>query len=216
MDATTRKSDDPVPHGSSSSGCDIRHLKRRITFLRNLTEASLSRAGVERAARVLDLGCGTGDASLLIAKLVGPSGLVVGVERSAEAIDVAQKRATVTGQCYWAMFVVADPDMFVATRSIDAFRGGCRGDQAQPRQAQDHGACHRRALAHDADDVERLKACDDGVGVRQMVVEHGDARAPIQHRPVGHRQGDVLVVIQDSYFDELLLGGHKEIALNAC
>jgi SAM-dependent methyltransferase len=92
MDATTRKSDDPVPHGSSSSGCDIRHLKRRITFLRNLTEASLSRAGVERASRVLDLGCGTGDASLLIAKLVGPSGLVVGVERSAEAIDVAQLR----------------------------------------------------------------------------------------------------------------------------
>jgi SAM-dependent methyltransferase len=119
MDATTRKSDDPVPHGSSSSGCDIRHLKRRITFLRNLTEASLSRAGVERASRVLDLGCGTGDASLLIAKLVGPSGLVVGVERSAEAIDVAQKRATVTGQCYWAMFVVADPDMFVATEQFD-------------------------------------------------------------------------------------------------
>jgi SAM-dependent methyltransferase len=47
--------------------------------------------------RILDLGCGSGDTSLLIAKMVGPSGLVVGVDRSAAAIDEAEKRATIAG-----------------------------------------------------------------------------------------------------------------------
>jgi hypothetical protein len=52
------------------------------------------------------------------------------------------------------------------------------------------------------------RAGDDGVGVRQVVVEHNDGRLPIQHRPVGHRKGDVLVVVQDGDFEDLPLGGH--------
>jgi ubiquinone/menaquinone biosynthesis C-methylase UbiE len=70
--------------------------------------------------RVLDLGCGSGDTSLLIAKRVGASGLVVGVDKSAEAIDEAEKRATVAGRCYWTRFVRADPDTFVAPERFDA------------------------------------------------------------------------------------------------
>jgi hypothetical protein len=30
-----------------------------------------------------------------------------------EAIDVAEKRATVAGNCYWTRFVAADPSTFV-------------------------------------------------------------------------------------------------------
>jgi ubiquinone/menaquinone biosynthesis C-methylase UbiE len=70
--------------------------------------------------RVLDLGCGSGDASLLIAKMVGSSGPVVGVDGSAEAIDQAEKRATIAGYCYWARFVRADPDTFVPHERFDA------------------------------------------------------------------------------------------------
>src|SRR5262245_12139700 len=84
-----------------------------------LTEDGLRQAGIKRGMRVLDLGCGTGDASLLIARLVGPSGLVAGVDRSAEAIDLAQRRATVAGQCYWARFIVADPEKFVPPEPVD-------------------------------------------------------------------------------------------------
>ena len=69
--------------------------------------------------RVLDLGCGVGDVSLWIAKLVGPTGLVVGVDESAEDIDVAQKRATVAGQCYWTRFVTADLNNFVPNERYD-------------------------------------------------------------------------------------------------
>jgi ubiquinone/menaquinone biosynthesis C-methylase UbiE len=70
--------------------------------------------------RVLDLGCGSGDTSLLIAKTVGASGLVVGVDKSAEAIDVAERRATAAGYCYWTRFVRADPDTFVPAERFDA------------------------------------------------------------------------------------------------
>src|SRR5262245_16353156 len=84
-----------------------------------LTDDDLRQAGIRRGMLVLDLGCGTGDVSLLIARLVGPSGLVAGVDRSAEAIDLAQRRATVAGQCHWARFIVADPDEFVPPEPVD-------------------------------------------------------------------------------------------------
>ena len=70
--------------------------------------------------RVLDLGCGVGETSLLLAKLVGPAGLVVGVDPSAEAIHVAEKRATVAGRCYWTRIIAADLDTFVLDKQFDA------------------------------------------------------------------------------------------------
>ena len=47
--------------------------------------------------RVLDLGYGAGDVSLLAAELVGAAGSVVGIDRSPEAIAVARKRARMAG-----------------------------------------------------------------------------------------------------------------------
>jgi SAM-dependent methyltransferase len=46
---------------------------------------------------VLDLGSGVGDVSLLLAGLVGPTGTVVGVERSAESIAQAEARVAAAG-----------------------------------------------------------------------------------------------------------------------
>jgi tRNA A58 N-methylase Trm61 len=99
---------------------EVRSRGLQIMSVPDLTEDVLHRSGIERGMRVLDLGCGVGDASLCIAKLVGPAGLVVGVDQSASAIDVAQKRATVAGQCYWIRFVTADLDTFVPHERFDA------------------------------------------------------------------------------------------------
>jgi ubiquinone/menaquinone biosynthesis C-methylase UbiE len=61
--------------------------------LRPLTQRLLQDMGLLPGMRVLDVGCGTGDVSLLAAELVGPSGAVVGVDRSTEALAAARLRA---------------------------------------------------------------------------------------------------------------------------
>jgi ubiquinone/menaquinone biosynthesis C-methylase UbiE len=102
------------------SGIEVRPPGLRVISLPDLTEDVLRRSGVARGMSVLDLGCGAGKASLRIAKLIGPSGLVVGIDRSAEAIDVAERRATAAGCCYWARFVTANPNTFVPQDRFDA------------------------------------------------------------------------------------------------
>ena len=79
------------PSERGDSGIEVRPLGLRVISVLDLTADVLRRSGIERGTRVLDLGCGSGDASLLIAKMVGPSGLVVGVDESAQAIDEIER-----------------------------------------------------------------------------------------------------------------------------
>ncbi|MQA77998.1 MAG: methyltransferase domain-containing protein [Streptosporangiales bacterium] len=71
-----------------------------------LTEWMLREAGVTEGMRVLDVGSGAGDVALLAADLVGPDGLVVGVDLDAEVLKTARQRVHgrsnvefVTGDC---------------------------------------------------------------------------------------------------------------------
>jgi SAM-dependent methyltransferase len=47
--------------------------------------------------RVLDLGCGAGDVSMLAAELVGSTGSVVGIDRNKDVLAVAAERARLAG-----------------------------------------------------------------------------------------------------------------------
>jgi ubiquinone/menaquinone biosynthesis C-methylase UbiE len=123
MKTKARKAQQPSYDPYASIGVDdsrgwIGPLPVKVVSVLDLTE-DVHRSGIKRGMRVLDLGCGVGDVSLWIAKLVGPTGLVVGVDESAEGIDVAQKRATVAGQCYWTRFVTADPNTFIPRERYD-------------------------------------------------------------------------------------------------
>jgi 2-polyprenyl-3-methyl-5-hydroxy-6-metoxy-1,4-benzoquinol methylase len=62
-----------------------------------LTEDVFVRAGIGAGMRVLDVGCGAGDVSFLLARMIGPSGAVVGVDRSEEAVAMATARAKAMG-----------------------------------------------------------------------------------------------------------------------
>jgi 2-polyprenyl-3-methyl-5-hydroxy-6-metoxy-1,4-benzoquinol methylase len=93
-------------------------LPVKVVSLLDLTE-DVRWSGIQRGMRVLELGCGGGDVSLWIAKLVGPTGLVLGIDESAERIDLAEKRATVAGQCYWTRFVTADLNTFIPHERFD-------------------------------------------------------------------------------------------------
>lgn len=47
--------------------------------------------------KVLDVGCGAGDVALLAARLVGPTGSVVGVDNNPAVVETARQRASAAG-----------------------------------------------------------------------------------------------------------------------
>jgi ubiquinone/menaquinone biosynthesis C-methylase UbiE len=57
------------------------------------TDALLVKAGIRQGMRVLDVGCGVGDVTLQIARMVGPEGSVIGVDIDPDVLDVARERA---------------------------------------------------------------------------------------------------------------------------
>lgn len=57
------------------------------------TERLLCDAGVGAGMRVVDLGCGRGDVTQMLAELVGPEGEVVGVDRDGGVLAIARARA---------------------------------------------------------------------------------------------------------------------------
>lgn len=58
-----------------------------------MTERLLTDAGIGPGMRVLDLGCGSGDVSFLLAKLVGEGGQVLGIDVDTKQLIAAHERA---------------------------------------------------------------------------------------------------------------------------
>lgn len=71
---------------------ELERLRRQADFYAPLTEQALRLAGIAPGMRVLDAGCGAGDVSLLLARLVGPMGEVIAVDRASDAIEAARRR----------------------------------------------------------------------------------------------------------------------------
>ncbi|HME84604.1 MAG TPA: methyltransferase domain-containing protein [Roseiarcus sp.] len=86
-------SGDPAYALSSSSEDEHERLGRQADWYAPFTRRLLTRAGIEPGMRVLDVGCGPGDVSLLLSELVGRGGSVIGVERDGEALATARRRA---------------------------------------------------------------------------------------------------------------------------
>src|SRR5579859_2029757 len=91
-----------APSSSSSyalgySQSERDRLIRQAAQLAPLTERFFRDAGIGPGHRVLELGSGMGDVAMLVARIVGPSGEVVGVERDADSIQFAQSRLSHAG-----------------------------------------------------------------------------------------------------------------------
>lgn len=77
-----------------NSNTELQRLINQSKHFGELTEDVLRKAGIEPGMRVLDVGCGSGDVSFLLAKMVGTGGMVIGVDKSVEAVELARQRAT--------------------------------------------------------------------------------------------------------------------------
>ena len=72
-------------------------LMRQAKQLAPLTESFFRDAGIALGSHVLELGSGMGDVAMLVSRLVGPSGSVLGIERDPDSIRFAQARVAEAG-----------------------------------------------------------------------------------------------------------------------
>jgi ubiquinone/menaquinone biosynthesis C-methylase UbiE len=131
---------------------EIRRLMHQAAILRPITGRLLRDAGIGRGMRVLDLGCGAGDVSMLAAELVGASGLVVGIDRSPEVIAVARERAR-TAELRNVDFEEVSVEDFSDPEPFDAAIG-------------------RYVLVHQADPVALIRAAASRVRPGGVVAFH--------------------------------------------
>jgi trans-aconitate methyltransferase len=97
-------------------------LIRQARVLAPTTERFLRDAGIVSGMRVLDIGCGMGDVTMLIAQLVGPAGRIVSVDLDHASIETAQRRASTAGVDN-AIFRRADISTFTDVEPFDAIVG---------------------------------------------------------------------------------------------
>jgi len=97
-------------------------LIRQAERIAPITERLFLEAGIGHGQRVLDLGSGVGDVALLAARLVGPSGEVVGIERDASSIARARARVSEAGLRN-VSFTQVDINQIVDARPFDAAVG---------------------------------------------------------------------------------------------
>ena len=115
---------DDTDYAFGRTHAEYARLIEQAELFRPLTERMLLAAGIKRGMHVLDVGCGVGDVSFLVAALVGPEGSVVGVDLDAEVLKLAEerraaKRITNVG------FRESDARLINGGRLFDAAVGRC-------------------------------------------------------------------------------------------
>jgi ubiquinone/menaquinone biosynthesis C-methylase UbiE len=95
MSTTPAESDSTYVLGHTD--VEVQRLLLQGRLYNDYTEHALRLAGLRPGMRVLDVGCGPGDVSFIAARLVGPSGTVLGVDAAPEMIELARTRASQQG-----------------------------------------------------------------------------------------------------------------------
>src|SRR4030088_294455 len=105
-----------------STDAEHERLIWQAARLAPLTERFFRGAGIGPGQRVLDIGSGVGDVAMLAARLVGPSGEVVGVERDTRSIARARARTAEAG-LHNVTFTQSDVCQLSGDKPFDAVVG---------------------------------------------------------------------------------------------
>src|SRR5436190_3210826 len=90
MPKSRRSADYPLGH----TDAEHERLIQQAARVAPITERFFREAGIAPGQRILDLGSGVGYVAMLAARLVGPSGQVVAIERDPKSIAKASARVT--------------------------------------------------------------------------------------------------------------------------
>ncbi|HZT31953.1 MAG TPA: methyltransferase domain-containing protein [Bryobacteraceae bacterium] len=129
----------PYPLGDSEAEHD--RLIRQGARLAPYTERFLRQAGVGPNQHVLDLGSGVGEVALVAARLVGPAGEVVGVERDMRSVARARLRAAEAG-FHNVRFLPSDVSEVAGNSLFDAVVGRFILMYVEDPPAVLRAACH--------------------------------------------------------------------------
>jgi len=88
---------DDTDYALGRSEAEYERLLEQGDVMRAMTERLFRAAGLGPGMRVLDVGCGVGEVSVLLSELVGPGGSVLGIDLDAEALDRARQRCKQLG-----------------------------------------------------------------------------------------------------------------------
>ncbi len=104
------------------SAQELERLSTQARLYEPFTVQFFRGAGIQPGMRVLDVGCGSGDVSFLTARLVGPTGQVVGVDRAPAAVATARGRSSDL-QLTNTQFLTGDPSEMTFEEPFDAVVG---------------------------------------------------------------------------------------------
>ncbi len=101
---------------------ELQRLKNQGDTYRSVTEQAIRLSGVGPGMRVVDIGCGAGDVTLLLASIVGPGGEVIAVDTAREAVEATRQRVDEAGQSN-VHFLCEDAGTLMLEAPVDAVVG---------------------------------------------------------------------------------------------
>jgi SAM-dependent methyltransferase len=145
---------------------EIERLQFQADIIAGVSRRLIRECGIGPGMRVLDIGCGAGDVSMLLAEAVGDTGSVVAFDRESRAIEMARTKAIAAGHRQ-IEFVVASDEAFPACGVFDAAIG-------------------RDILHHQSDPVAMIRRAATAVRQGGVVAFH---------EPAGHVSSHTLAII---------------------
>ncbi len=124
---TSMGASNPPNYVPGHSASELRRLEEQAQFFGTLTKIVFREAGLSEGMRVLDVGSGAGDVSLLAGSFVGPRGEVIGVDRSEDAVKAANDRAQKSRAAH-VRFVTGDAGTMNFGQKFDAIDLPMRAD----------------------------------------------------------------------------------------